>query len=68
MPRYPHAALCRGLEKSLSERHGYGMARSWHGRGMAYVNETRLHYVNQMKKAQSKTLAARHGNGMVCVN
>jgi hypothetical protein len=23
-----HAALCRGLEKSLSERHGRGMARA----------------------------------------
>jgi hypothetical protein len=25
-----HAALCRGLEKSLSERHGGGMARARH--------------------------------------
>jgi hypothetical protein len=25
-----HAALCRGLEKSLSERHGRGMARARH--------------------------------------
>jgi hypothetical protein len=31
-PCRAHAALCRGLEKSLSERHG---------RGMAYVNQTR---------------------------
>jgi hypothetical protein len=28
---HAHAALCRGLEKSLSERHGRGMARAWHG-------------------------------------
>jgi hypothetical protein len=26
-----HAALCHGLEKSLSERHGRGMARARHG-------------------------------------
>jgi hypothetical protein len=26
-----HAALCRGLQKSLSERHGRGMARARHG-------------------------------------
>jgi hypothetical protein len=59
---------CRGLEKSLSERHGSGMA---------CVNQTRPHCVNQMGKTQSKPLAARYGsgmawvrdwNGMVCVN
>jgi hypothetical protein len=54
---HAHAALCRGLEKSLSERHGRGMA----GRGMACVNQTRLHCVNQMGKTNSKPLAARHG-------
>jgi hypothetical protein len=27
----PHAALCCGLEKWLSERHGRGMARARHG-------------------------------------
>jgi hypothetical protein len=31
MPCHAHAALCRGLEKSLSERHGCGMARARHG-------------------------------------
>jgi hypothetical protein len=40
-----------GLEKSLSE---------WHGRGMACVNQTRPHCVKQMGKTQSKPLAARH--------
>jgi hypothetical protein len=29
--RHAHAALCRDLDKSLSERHGRGMARSRHG-------------------------------------
>jgi hypothetical protein len=28
---HAHAALCRGLEKSLSERHGRGRARARHG-------------------------------------
>jgi hypothetical protein len=27
---HDHAALCRGREKSLSERHGRGMARARH--------------------------------------
>jgi len=48
--------LCRGLEKN-------GMVRAWHGRGMASVNQTRPHCVNQMGKAHCKPLAARHGRG-----
>ena len=55
------AVLCRGLEKN-------GMVRTWHGRGMASVNQTRPHCVNQMGKTHSKPLAARHGRGMLCVN
>jgi hypothetical protein len=51
---HAHAALCCGLEKSLSEQHG---------RGMACVNQTQLHCVNKMGKTQSKPLAARHGIG-----
>jgi hypothetical protein len=54
MPRHVHAALCRGLEQSLSERQG---------RGMACLNQTRPHCVNQMGKTQSKPLAALHGKG-----
>ena len=45
-----------------------GMARAWHGRVMASVNQTRPHCVNQMGKTHSKPLAARHGHGMLCVN
>jgi hypothetical protein len=68
-----HAALYRGPEKSLSEWHCCGMVRVGHVRGMACVNQTRPHCVNQMGKTQSKPLAerrgrgtawARHGNGM----
>ena len=32
-------------------------------RGMASVNETRPHCINQMGKTHSKPLAARHGRG-----
>jgi hypothetical protein len=39
------------------------MVRAWQGRGMASVNQTRLHCVNQMGKTHSKLLAARHVRG-----
>ena len=45
---------CCGLEKN-------GMVGTWHGHGMASVNQTRPHCVNQMGKTHSKPLAARHG-------
>jgi hypothetical protein len=54
--RLSRAVRCRGLERN-------GMVRAWHGRGVASVNQTRPHCVNQMGKAHSKTLAARHGKG-----
>jgi hypothetical protein len=60
MPRVP----CRGLEKLLSERHGCGIAMAQHGHGMACVNQTQLHCVNQMGKTQSKPLVAWHGREM----
>ena len=53
------------------------MVRAWHGRGMASVNQTRVHCVNQMGKTHSKLLGARHGRGtawarhglgMLCAN
>jgi hypothetical protein len=62
--------LCCGLEKN-------GMVGAWHGHGMASVNQTRPHCINQMGKTHSKPLAARHGRGtawarqwhcMLCVN
>ena len=54
--RFSTAVLHSGLEKN-------GMIRAWYGRGMASVNQTRPHYVNQMGKKQSKLLAARHDRG-----
>jgi len=39
------------------------MAGERHGHGMASVNQTRPHCVNQMGKTQSKPLVARHGRG-----
>ena len=53
------------------------LVRARHGHGMASVNQTRPHCVNQMGKTPSKPLAARHdrgttwarhGHGMICVN
>ena len=54
--RQEMAMLCFGLEKN-------GMVGAWHGHGMASVNQTRPHCVNQMGKAHPKPLAARHGMG-----
>jgi hypothetical protein len=51
--RLSTVVLCRGLEKN-------GMVRAWHGRGMASVNQTRPHCVNQMGKTHFKPLWARH--------
>jgi hypothetical protein len=63
--RYPTgplstAVLCRGLEKN-------GVVRAWHGHGMASVNQTGPHCVNQMGKAHSKPFTARHGRGTAWV-
>jgi len=57
------AMLCCGLEKN-------SMVGVWHGHGMASVNHTRPHCVNQMGKTYSKRLAAGHGrvNGMVAAS
>ena len=53
------------------------MVGAWQGHGMASVNQTRPHCVNQMGKTYSKRLAgrhgrgtawARHGHGLLCVN
>jgi hypothetical protein len=60
------AVLYRGLEKK-------GLVRAWHGHGMASVNQTWPHCVNQKGKTHSKPLAARHGRkrhgrGMLCVD
>ena len=57
--RLATAVLCCGLEKN-------GMVGAWHGHSMASVNQTRSHCVNQMVKAHSKPLAARHGRGTAC--
>jgi hypothetical protein len=54
---HAHVALC------------HDMVVAWHGRGKAYVNQTRPQCVNQMGKTQSKHLAhtAWQGNGMGAV-
>ena len=54
--RLSTAVLCCGLEKNA-------MVGAWHGHGMASVNQTRPHCINQIGKTHSKPLAARHGRG-----
>jgi hypothetical protein len=48
---------------ALRSRFQNGIVVAWHGRGMAFMNQTRPHCVNQMVKRQSKPLSARHGRG-----
>ena len=47
---------CRSLEKN-------GMVKEWYGHGIASVNQTWPHCVNQMGKTHFKALAAQHGRG-----
>jgi hypothetical protein len=56
----PHCAV------ALRSRFENGMVVAWHGRGMACVNQTRLHSANQMGKKQSKPFSgtAWQENGM----
>ena len=46
-----------------------GMEGAWHGHGVACVNQTRPHRVNETED-ELKTLSGRalQGNGMPCVN
>jgi hypothetical protein len=77
---YAHAALCRGLEKLLSERHGRGVARARHG--MCEINTAALcnsngkdnlnfqgHGMARERHGRNMGAAwAQNGNGMVYVN
>jgi hypothetical protein len=60
--RWPCCAVA--LRRTAWSEHGIGAV--WHG--MASVNPTRPHCVNQIGKTHSKPVAARHGQGMLCVN
>jgi hypothetical protein len=62
--RFPAVTLRVLFQKG----HIRGMAGDRCGNGMACVNQTRPHCVYQMGKTQSKPLAKRRGNGMVCMN
>jgi hypothetical protein len=64
MPCHAYAALCRDLEKSLSERHGYSMARARHG--ICESNTSALCKSNGKDTITtlSGTAWTRHGNGM----
>jgi hypothetical protein len=62
-----HAMSMPRCAVALRSRFQKGMVVARHGRGMACVNQTRPHCVNQMETTQSKPLAARHGTGRVGV-
>ena len=54
---------CRAHAMLWHCRSSQGHGTAWHGRGVASVNQTRPHCVNQMGKTHSKPLATRHGRG-----
>ena len=60
--RRPCFALA--LRRTAWSEHGMGAEWAWAWHGMASVNQTRPHCVNQMGKTNSKPLAAWQGNGM----
>jgi len=60
-----------GSPQAVSRRPFFAVAlrrTAWSEHGMANVNQTQPHCVNQMGKTHSKILAARHGHGLLCVN
>jgi hypothetical protein len=62
MPCHAHAALCCGLEKSLSERHGHDMA--WARHGMCESNMAALCKSNGKDTIKTLSSRAGQGNGM----
>jgi hypothetical protein len=62
MPYHDHASLSRGLENSLSERHGRGMA--WARHGMCESNTAALCKSNVKDTIRALSVAALLGNGM----
>jgi hypothetical protein len=58
-----HAMPMLRCAMALRSRFQNGMVMAWHWHGMACVNQTRPHCVNQMGRTQSKPLATRHGRG-----
>jgi hypothetical protein len=49
---------------ALRNRFQNGMIVAWLRRGMACVNQTWPHCVNEIEKTQYKPLPTRHGSGM----
>jgi hypothetical protein len=60
---HSHAVPLPRCDVALISRFHNGIVLTWHGNGMACVNQTRPHCVNQMGKTQFKPLAERHGRG-----
>jgi hypothetical protein len=66
MSCHAHAAPVPRCAVAFRSRFQNSLVVAWHGRGMACVNQTRPHCVNQMGKTQSKPLGgtAWQANGM----
>jgi hypothetical protein len=58
-----HAVLIPRCAVALRGRFQNGMVVAWQGNGMACVNQTRPHCVNQMENTLSKPVTERHGSG-----
>ena len=65
MPCFDHAVLLKATVQHERRPCCAVALRStaWSAHGMASVNQTRPHCINQMGKTHSKPLAARHGRG-----
>jgi hypothetical protein len=63
MPCHAHAAPIPHCGVELRSRFQNDTVVAWHGRGMASVNQTRPHCVNQTGKTRSKPLAVPHCRG-----
>jgi hypothetical protein len=60
-PKAGKSPTCRHPAMALRGHFQKGISVAWQGNGMACVNQTRPHSVNQMGRTQSKALAERHG-------
>jgi hypothetical protein len=66
LQNHTNPLICRTSSSDISGyradfQEGHGTVGEWQGRGMACVNQTLPHCVNQIGKTRSKHLSARHG-------
>jgi len=67
VPCSDHTVLLKATARPSRDSCTVALRRTaWSEHGMANVNQTQPHCVNQMGRTHSKPLAARHGRGMAC--